>query len=198
MASPRLPRPRPGEHAPCGRDPHRPRLPAARLFLIPLGEGAHAGAYVAMPFEPMLAVLRLESHRNKCLVIAEDLGTAPEGFSDALMKAGVLSYRILAFEREGDGRFKAPGAYPRDALTAITTHDLPTFVGWWRGVDTDTRQSLGLYDQERAEAERGERVVERRRLAEALAGSSCCPNPSRRRPRLSRAPRATSPAPRRS
>ncbi|MFC6050010.1 4-alpha-glucanotransferase, partial [Methylobacterium hispanicum] len=131
----------------------------ARLFLIPLGGSAHDGAYVLMPFEPMLAVLRLESHRNKCIVIAEDLGTAPEGFSDALMGAGILSYRILAFEREGDGRFKAPGAYPRDALTAITTHDLPTFVGWWRGVDTDTRQALGLYDQERAEAERGERVT---------------------------------------
>jgi len=148
----------------------------ARLFLIPLGESAHAGAYVAMPFEPMLAVLRLESHRAKCLVIAEDLGTAPEGFSDALMKAGVLSYRILAFERESDGRFKAPDAYPRDALTAITTHDLPTFVGWWRGVDSDTRQSLGLYDQERAEAERGERVVERRRLAEALATQQLLPD----------------------
>ncbi|WP_287034524.1 4-alpha-glucanotransferase, partial [Methylobacterium sp. CG09_land_8_20_14_0_10_71_15] len=148
----------------------------ARLFLIPLGAGAQAGAYVAMPFEPMLAVLRLESHRNKCLVIAEDLGTAPEGFSDALMRAGVLSYRILAFEREGDGRFKAPSAYPRDALTAITTHDLPTFVGWWRGVDTDTRQSLGLYDQERAESERAERVVERRRLAEALAGEQLLPS----------------------
>ena len=140
----------------------------ARLFLIPLGGGAKDGAYVAMPFEPMIAVLRLESHRSKCLVIAEDLGTAPEGFSDALMQAGILSYRILAFEREPDGRFKAPEAYPRDALTAITTHDLPTFVGWWRGVDTDTRQSLGLYDADRAEAERNERVTERRRLAEAL------------------------------
>ncbi len=147
----------------------------ARLFLIPLGGSAHDGAYVAMPFEPMLAVLRLESHRNKCIVIAEDLGTAPAGFSDALMRTGILSYRILAFEREHDGRFKAPGAYPRDALTAITTHDLPTFVGWWRGVDTDTRQALGLYDQDRAEAERAERVVERRRLSEALAGEQLVP-----------------------
>ncbi|UMY19180.1 malto-oligosyltrehalose synthase [Methylobacterium organophilum] len=147
----------------------------ARLFLIPLGQSAQAGAYVAMPFEPMLAVLRLESHRAKCLVIAEDLGTAPEGFSDALMQAGILSYRILAFEREQGGRFKAPSAYPHNALTAITTHDLPTFVGWWRGVDTDTRQSLGLYDSDRADAERAERVAERHRLAEALAGEQLLP-----------------------
>lgn len=148
----------------------------ARLFLIPLGKSAREGAYVLMPFEPMLAVLRLESHRAKCLVIAEDLGTAPEGFSDALMASGILSYRILAFEREHGGAFKSPDAYPKDALTAITTHDLPTFVGWWRGVDTDTRQSLGLYDAERAEAERVERVTERWRLAEALASQQLLPS----------------------
>ncbi|PIU04319.1 malto-oligosyltrehalose synthase, partial [Methylobacterium sp. CG09_land_8_20_14_0_10_71_15] len=145
------------------------------LFLIPTDGTAHDGAYVAMPFEAMLAVLRLESHRHQCLVIAEDLGTAPQGFSDALMAAGILSYRILAFERLGDGRFKAPEDYPRDALTAITTHDLPTFVGWWRGVDTDTRQSLGLYDADRAEAERRERVTERARLTEALASQQLLP-----------------------
>ncbi|HEX8417185.1 MAG TPA: malto-oligosyltrehalose synthase [Methylobacterium sp.] len=148
----------------------------ARLFLIPTTGSAKDGAYVLMPFEAMLAVLRLESHRAKCLVIAEDLGTAPEGFSDALMQAGILSYRILAFEREGDGRFKAPAAYPRDALTAITTHDLPTFVGWWRGVDTDTRQALGLYDADRAEGERQERVTERARLSGALAGEQLLPS----------------------
>ena len=148
----------------------------ARLFLIPATGSARDGAYVAMPFEAMLAVLRLESHRSKCLVIAEDLGTAPEGFSDALMRAGILSYRILAFEREQDGRFKPPAAYPRDALTAITTHDLPTFVGWWRVVDTDTRQALGLYDAERAEAERIGRVTERVRLTEALAANQLLPS----------------------
>ncbi|GLS43657.1 malto-oligosyltrehalose synthase [Methylobacterium brachythecii] len=147
----------------------------ARLFLIPVGQSARAGAYVAMPFEPMLAVLRLESHRSKCLVIAEDLGTAPEGFSDALMAAGILSYRILAFERQHGGAFKPPSLYPHDALTAITTHDLPTFLGWWRGVDTDTRQSLGLYDSDRADAERADRVTERRRLSEALHSEQLLP-----------------------
>ena len=73
-----------------------------RLFLIPSGAPASQGAYVDYPFEAMLAVLRVESHRAHCLVIAEDLGTAPEGFSDAIMESGVLSYRVLPFEREKD------------------------------------------------------------------------------------------------
>ncbi len=92
----------------------------ARLFLIPVGRLGEGGAYVAMPFEPMLAVLRLESYRAKCLVIAEDLGTAPEGFSDALMQAGILSYRILAFEREQE-----PGSSHRLPIPAMPSRPSP-------------------------------------------------------------------------
>ena len=139
-----------------------------RLYLIPIGEGGQAGAYVSYPFEAMLAVLRLESHRARALVIAEDLGTAPDGFSDAIMASGILSYRVLAFERGEGGTFKLPEDYPREAMTVATTHDLPTLAGWWRGLDTDLRQGLGIYEPDRAEREREERVVERRMLCEAL------------------------------
>jgi (1->4)-alpha-D-glucan 1-alpha-D-glucosylmutase len=88
-----------------------------------------------------------------------------------------MSYRVLQFEREADGSFRRPEAYPRSALSVITTHDLPTFVGWWRGLDTDLRQTLAIYDQGRAERERAERVVERRRLAEALFEEKLVPSP---------------------
>jgi (1->4)-alpha-D-glucan 1-alpha-D-glucosylmutase len=139
-----------------------------RLFLIPSGAPAAKGAYVDYPFEALLAVLRLESHRARCMVIAEDLGTGPDRFSEAILGAGLLSYRVLSFEREEGGAFKRPGAYPRQAVGVITTHDLPTFVGWWRGLDIDLRQTIGIYDPETAERERAGRAAERRRLTEAL------------------------------
>ena len=59
-----------------------------RQYLIPAGMPAASGAYVSYPFEAMLAVLKVESHRARCLVIAEDLGTGPAGFSDAIMESG--------------------------------------------------------------------------------------------------------------
>jgi (1->4)-alpha-D-glucan 1-alpha-D-glucosylmutase len=139
-----------------------------RLFLIPRGDSAKDGAYVDYPFEASLAVLRLESHRNRCLVIAEDLGTAPEGFSDAIMRAGLLSYRILFFEHENDGAFKQPDAYPRDALAALTTHDLPTFLGWWRGLDVDLRETFGIFAPDLAARERAARETDKERLRQAL------------------------------
>ncbi|MBL0404565.1 malto-oligosyltrehalose synthase [Microvirga aerilata] len=146
-----------------------------RLFLIPSGAPASQGAYVDYPFEAMLAVLRVESHRANCLVIAEDLGTAPEGFSDAIMESGVLSYRVLPFEREGSA-FKTPEQYPRSALAVITTHDLPTLIGWWRGLDIDLRQTLGIFDPKTAGNERVSRAADKRHLAEALARQGLLPS----------------------
>ena len=86
-----------------------------RQYLIPAGMPAASGAYVSYPFEAMLAVLKVESHRARCLVIAEDLGTGPAGFSDAIMESGLLSYRVLWFEHEPDGSFARPRAYPRSS-----------------------------------------------------------------------------------
>jgi (1->4)-alpha-D-glucan 1-alpha-D-glucosylmutase len=139
-----------------------------RLFVIPSGAQASEGGYIDYPFEAMLAVLRLESHRHQCLVIAEDLGTAPEGFSDAIMASGILSYRLLPFERGDGGTFKRPDEYPTCSMATGSTHDLPTLRGWWTANDVNTREMLGLFDQQTADNERGARAHDREKLAEAL------------------------------
>ena len=141
-----------------------------RLFVIPDGRIASEGAYVNYPFKTMLAAVRLESHRARAVVIAEDLGTAPEGFSDAIMASDLLSYRILSFEREEGGGFKPPSAYPRKALAAVATHDLPTFAGWWTSGDTGLKEAAGAVTPDQAEAERGVRAGEITQFVDAAAG----------------------------
>ena len=138
-----------------------------RLYVVPDGLPGTDGVYMNYPFEALLAVLRIESHRARALVIAEDLGTAPEGFSDAIMASDILSYRIMSFEREGQG-FKAPSEYPRKALAAVATHDLPTFAGWWKGLDTDLRETFNVYTQDQAAREREDRVTDLVEFAKAL------------------------------
>lgn len=140
-----------------------------RLFVIPDGEPASQGAYINYPLDAMLAVLRLESHRAQALVIAEDLGTPPDGFSERIMDSGLLSYRIVNFERGHEGAFKPPQDYPRKSLAAIATHDLPTFAGWWRGLDTDLRQTFNVYTPDEAKEERRERVGDLAAFSRALA-----------------------------
>ncbi len=148
-----------------------------RLFWIPRGMPASMGTYVHYPADDLLAILALESVRAGTLVIGEDLGTVPDWVRDRLGAAGVLSYRVLYFERNGDGSLKAPWAYPAQSLGVVTTHDLPTLSGYWEGTDIDTRVALGLGGTE--EARRGafaERHMDKARLLAALRSEGLLPN----------------------
>ena len=140
-----------------------------RLFWIPPGRSARDGAYVHYALDEMLAIVALESCRNRCMVIGEDLGTVADEMRDALARSEVLSYRLLYFEREADGAFKAPGAYPRNALVAVSTHDLATLAGWWCGHDLRLRLRLGLFpDRQVFEKQLLDRALERVRLLLAV------------------------------
>jgi (1->4)-alpha-D-glucan 1-alpha-D-glucosylmutase len=148
----------------------------ARIFWVPAGMPATQGAYVAYPLEDLLGIVALESQRNQCLVIGEDLGTVPEGFRPRLASADFLSYHPLLFERSPDGSFKPPADYPAQALVAASTHDLPTLAGLWKGTDLDTRTALQLFPAE-ALRERliVERAQDRARLLMALEHESLLP-----------------------
>lgn len=125
-----------------------------RLWLIPEGAAPAEGAYLRYPFEDLLRLVRLESWRHRAVIVAEDLGTVPRGFSEWLAAAGVLGMRVLWFERD-DGAFRAPSAWARNAAAMTSTHDLPTVAGWWRGRDIAWRQHLGLLpDPDTAKEER--------------------------------------------
>jgi glycogen operon protein len=141
-----------------------------RQFLVPEGAPAGEGCYLRQDEPGLLAALRLESHRTGCAVVGEDLGTVPHGLGERLRRAGLLSYRVLWFERDGEG-FRPPRDWPALAAACVSTHDLPTLAGWWEGEDIRERAALGLLDAAAAEAARNGRADERRRLCDALAAS---------------------------
>lgn len=141
-----------------------------RLFWVPAGGRASEGGYVHYPLADLLGILALESQRHRCLVIGEDLGTVPSEIRAALADLGVLSYRLLFFERGGEGEFLPPHAYRAQALVAASTHDLATLAGFWAGQDIAERTRLGLFPTpEMAAAQAQARQADKRRLLAALA-----------------------------
>ncbi len=118
-----------------------------RLYWIPTGCKPAEGAYVRYDVDALIGILALESQRNRCMVVGEDLGTVPAGFRERLAAAGILSYRVLFFEQDEAGHFIPPEDYPRLALSVAGSHDLPTLRGWWLGADIPLKQRLGLYPQ---------------------------------------------------
>ncbi len=147
-----------------------------RLFWLPPGMRGDQGAYVAYPFHDLLGILALESQRNRCLVVGEDLGTVPDAVREAMRERGMLSYRLFYFEREADGAFLAPGRYPEEAMVAASIHDLPTLAGFWRGVDLDLRARLGLFpSEEERRRQNAARAEDRARLLRTLEHEGLLP-----------------------
>ena len=142
-----------------------------RLYWVPRGQTAVNGAYVTYPFADLLRLVALESHRQGCAVVGEDLGTVPPGFRETMQAANLLSCRVVAFERRWGGGFIPPWDYPPLAAASAATHDLPTLKGFWLGRDIAWRQKLGHYPDAAAEAaEINDRKRDRWQLLEALAG----------------------------
>lgn len=140
----------------------------ARLWWVPHGRSPEQGGYVAYPLEALAGIVTLESRRARCIVIGEDLGTVPPDLRAALAAWGLLSYRVLPFERDREGAFLPPAAYPEAALVTTGTHDMPTLAGWWRGRDIDIETTV--HDRaDEAPALREERARDRGRLLTALA-----------------------------
>jgi (1->4)-alpha-D-glucan 1-alpha-D-glucosylmutase len=140
-----------------------------RLFCIPAGGTAADGTYISYRLDEMLGILALESHRNRCMIVGEDLGTVPCGFRACLRESGVFGCRLLYFEREGDGRFRAPEAYDEQTVASTGTHDVPPLAGFWAGTDLATRSRLGFFpDEAAAAAAASERALARTSLLRIL------------------------------
>jgi 4-alpha-glucanotransferase len=140
-----------------------------RLWLVPRGARAVDGAYLRFPFADLLRLVALESWRNRCIVIGEDLGTVPDDCRARLARAGIMGLDVLAFMRAGE-KFLAPRRWRPDAIAMTSTHDIAPVAAWWRARDLDWRRKLRLFGEPGEAAEREARARARRELARAFAG----------------------------
>jgi 4-alpha-glucanotransferase len=139
------------------------------LYWVPEGQKPSNGAFVHYPRDDLIGILALESHRHRCLVVGEDLGTVPRGFRERITDANILSYRVLFFEHDANGAFLAPETYPTLALSVLGSHDLPTLRAWWSGDDLKLKKQLNLFPESgELERQSGERAHSRKQLLMAL------------------------------
>ncbi len=127
-----------------------------RLYVIPEGASAKQGVYVRYRPAELYAILAIESHRARCLVVGEDLGTVPDAVREAMLRHRV--HKIHVVQYVAGTRDPALPEPPVDAVAGINTHDMPPFQAYWDGNDIDDRKDLGWITDLQAQQEHAERA----------------------------------------
>jgi 4-alpha-glucanotransferase len=138
-----------------------------RLFWIPQGVSAADGVYVRYPAGELYAILALESHRHRALVVGENLGTVPPEVNADMRRHGILGMYVTQYELApgGGGLQRLPSA---DTVASLNTHDMPPFRAFWNGADIHDLADLGFFDRAQAEEATVRRQSERAALAAIL------------------------------
>jgi len=144
-----------------------------RLWWVLNDKTADFGAYVHYDAEVTFAILALESQRNRCVIIGEDLGTVPDQARYLLHRYQVFSYKVMYFSKGWNG-FQLPEEYPEQAITVISTHDVAPLAGYWIGKDLDTMFKLGtLPDAAAFQTALDEREHDKADLLDKLKETGC-------------------------
>jgi 4-alpha-glucanotransferase len=109
----------------------------------PEGPGAQRArgqrVLVAMLAELSRAGERVEPPR----AIAEDLGVIPSFVRESLWELRMPGYRVLPWEKDGDG-FRDPRGFPKDSVVSWSTHDTAPIDAWWPALPARDRELLAL------------------------------------------------------
>jgi 4-alpha-glucanotransferase len=127
-----------------------------RFWWIPSDGGPRDGTYVSYDADALLGIIALEAERADAVVIGEDLGVVPPPVRATLSERGLLGSSVLWFERvevePGEiGPLRPVRDWREAALASVTTHDLPTALGWLHGDHLKVRAELGLVDDPAAD-----------------------------------------------
>lgn len=139
-------------------------MACTRLYWIPHGFGLHEGTYVSYPAEERFAIFTLESNRNRCEVVGENLGTVPPEINEALERHRIWGMYLAQFEAL-EPKIGPPSAAE---VAMVGTHDTPTFVGWLASVDIEERIRCGLLSEEAVPGVREVRSRAIQKLAKLL------------------------------
>ncbi|MFC1901449.1 4-alpha-glucanotransferase [Chloroflexota bacterium] len=136
-----------------------------RLFWIPKGMDACHGVYVRYRAEELYAILALESHRHRSVIVGEDLGMVPSYVRPAMSRHVLQRMYVLHYELADNSSLHR---LPVNAVASLNTHDMPPFAAFWQGLDIEERLSMDLLDKKGAQVEKRARQACKNALAHFL------------------------------
>ena len=134
-----------------------------RMFWIPRGFDFKDGIYVHYPAEELYAILCLESHRHRSVIVGENLGIVPDYVNRAMSRHNIQPMFLMQYSLRPDpARPMKP--IPSGSVASLNSHDTPLFSAFWQAMDIEDRLDLGFLDARSAKKERRARTAQKRAL----------------------------------
>lgn len=109
--------------------------------------------YINSPFIDLLGILCLESRRNRCLLIADNIDFLPEDLQQEVTRRNIFSSTNL-FRAQGEqGDWLEPANYAANSAVSTSASFLASMKGFWQGKDITLKTTERYYSND-AERER--------------------------------------------
>ncbi len=138
-----------------------------RLYWVTHGFEATQGVYIRYRPEELYAILAVESHRYRSVIVGEDLGIVP-GYIRPTMARHGLHRMYVSYYELADSAARTPRHIPRKCVASLNTHDMPPFAAFWEGMDIRENVRLGLLSEKEGEVEKENRRVTKAALTTFL------------------------------
>ncbi|HHO47170.1 MAG TPA: malto-oligosyltrehalose synthase [Desulfobacteraceae bacterium] len=141
------------------------------------GETAGIRTAVLLPFEDILSIIALESRRNNCLVIADNVDLLPSEQQKRIREMNVFTTLSCCMARDVQGAWPPVDGYPANGLISSSAPFLATMKGFWAGRDIALKAGANAFRDD-GEKERAivERAADRAHLLIALDHEQLLPN----------------------
>jgi (1->4)-alpha-D-glucan 1-alpha-D-glucosylmutase len=106
-----------------------------RTFLTLGAKDENFQSFVSFPFSDMLGIITLESRRNRCLVIADNLHVLPAEKQEQLRQKNIFSSRSLLTAKNEQDEWLGAADYPENVVLRSSAPFLASAKGFWRSSD---------------------------------------------------------------
>jgi len=105
---------------------------------------------VSFPFSDILGIIALESKRNRCLVIADNIHLLPKEQQAQVREKNIFSREVVFQTRNDQGEWLAAADYPAAAVASSSAPFLLSARGFWTSKDIALRADEHLFADDAA------------------------------------------------
>jgi (1->4)-alpha-D-glucan 1-alpha-D-glucosylmutase len=118
--------------------------------IILAGQKLPASITITLPFSDLIAIIALESQRNRCLVLADTLDLLPQELQNVLQNKQIFAQQFLLPAQTAEGNLSDRADFQKNMLICASPPFLATIRGCWHGKDIVIKTDQKIFKNDAA------------------------------------------------